>query len=250
MYRSGNVTREMLAHMEGVAWHEPRSATLMEIAGRLYRDHGWTADAQRCFQRVLKIDHGRTTAATELARTYAASGELAAAQRSLTLSGGDSAMLLGALAAEERNDTAGAIRQYESAIRGGERSGVAANNLAWLYAAQATNLDRALALAQQAVAVAPYDPRVLDTMGFVRLQRREYSEAVRTLKKGFDLARTPQQHHEPDQKLVAELRAHLQKLIAARGSRRKRRRWQGTDGARRCIVFSMPARPRRTKKSE
>ena len=34
------------------------------------------------------------------------------------------------------NDTAAAIRQYETAVRSGEKSGVAANNLAWLYAAQ------------------------------------------------------------------------------------------------------------------
>jgi tetratricopeptide (TPR) repeat protein len=209
VYRAGHVTRAMLAHMENVAWHEPRSATLMEIAGRLYRDHGWTADAERCFARVLELDRNRATAATELARTYASHGELAQAQRSLALTGGDSAALLAAFDAAQHNDTAAAIQQYESAVRSGEKSGVAANNLAWLYAAKGTNLDRALALAQQALAAAPFDPRVLDTVGYVRLQRREYSEAVRALKKGFDLARSPVVRRQPDQEVVAELRTHL-----------------------------------------
>ncbi|MBI2678735.1 MAG: tetratricopeptide repeat protein [Candidatus Koribacter versatilis] len=208
VYRAGHVTRPMLAHMEGIAWREPRSATLMEIAGRLYRDHGWTADAERCFRRVLELDRDRATAATELARAYADSGELQQAGRSLALAGGDSAALLAAFEAEQRNDVAAAIRQYEGAVHGGEKSGVAANNLAWLYAAKGMNLDRALALAQQALAMAPFDPRVLDTVGYVRLQRREYSEAVRALKKGFDLARSPLRRQANEQ-VVTELRSHL-----------------------------------------
>jgi cellulose synthase operon protein C len=209
VYRSGRVTRPMIRHMESVAGREPRSAVLMEIAARLYRDRGWNPDAERAFQQALAIDRQRSTAATELARTYAASGALPEAQRSLALSGGEPAILLRALEAEQRQDTPAAIRHYETAVRHGERSGIAANNLAWLYAQQRTNLDRALQLAEQAIALAPYNPRVLDTLGFVRLQRREYTEAVNTLKKAFELARLPQPRRGSDPQLVAELRSHL-----------------------------------------
>jgi uncharacterized protein HemY len=38
-----------------------------------------------------------------------------------------------------------------------------------------------LTLAQSAVKNTPSDPAVLDTMGFVYLQRREYSDAVKVL---------------------------------------------------------------------
>ncbi|HTK95266.1 MAG TPA: tetratricopeptide repeat protein [Terriglobales bacterium] len=209
VYRTGHVTRPMLAHMEDVAWRAPRSATLMEIAGRLYRDHGWTADAERCFRRALSIDDGRATAAAELAQTYAAHGALDEAAHSLALTGSDAALLLDAFQAEQRHDTPGAIRQYEDVVHRGDKTGVAANNLAWLYAQQGTNLDRALQLAQYALTLAPYNPRVLDTMGFVRMQRREYTEAVRSLKKALDMARAPLIRGAADPQLVAELRTHL-----------------------------------------
>jgi tetratricopeptide (TPR) repeat protein len=208
-YRTGHVTHAMLEHMESVAGHPPQSAALMEIAARLYRDHGWNADAERCFRRALEFDQGRTSAASELAQTYAAHGALDQAAQSLALSGSDAGLLLAAYDAEQRHDTATAIRQYETVVRHGEKSGIAANNLAWLYAEQNTNLDRALELAVHALSLSPSDPRVLDTIGFVHLQRREYSYAVAALKHAYDLARAPLLHQTPDPQLVAELRAHL-----------------------------------------
>lgn len=207
VYRTGRVTRAMIAHMEKVASRPPRSAALLEIAGRLYRDRGFRADAERALRAALALDRRRSDAAAELARTYAAAGDLRAAERTLALTGGGAALLLGAFDAQQRNDTAAAITQYETAVRRGERSGIAANNLAWLYAQQHTNLDRALSLAEQALTLAPSDPRVLDTMGFVRLQRREYTEAARILKRAWQLARSP--HRAADPALVAELRSHL-----------------------------------------
>ncbi|MGH9645631.1 MAG: hypothetical protein ACRD4E_02340, partial [Bryobacteraceae bacterium] len=70
---------------------------------------------------------------------------------------------------------------YERALREGDQSGVAANNVAWLYAEHNAQLDRALSLAQTAAHAAPNDPAVLDTLGFVHLRRREYSAAVQLL---------------------------------------------------------------------
>ena len=209
VYRLGRITRPMLAKMEHAAAAPPRSATLMEIAGRLYRDHGWNADAERCFRAALAMDGPHAIAATDLARTYVATGDLAQAESSLALSGADPAILLAAFDAQRRNDTAGAIRDYELVVRRGDISGVAANNLAWLYAEQRTNLDRALILGQQALDRLPYNPRVLDTIGYVRMQRREYSEAVKVFQKAFDLARSPQSQYRGDPQLVAEVRTHL-----------------------------------------
>ena len=209
VYRAGHITRPMLAKMERAAITPPRSVTLMEIAGRLYRDHGWNADAERCFRAALTMEGPHELAATDLARTYAATGDLAQAESSLALSGADPAILLAAFDAQRRNDTAGAIRDYEQVVRRGDTSGIAANNLAWLYAEQHTNLDRALTLAQDALNRLPYNPRVLDTIGFVRMQRREYSEAVKVFQKAFDLARSPQSQYRGDPQLVAEVRTHL-----------------------------------------
>jgi tetratricopeptide (TPR) repeat protein len=102
--------------------------------------------------------------------------------------GGASADLLTAVSAQKRNDMPAAIQHYEAAIHSGERTGVAANNLAWLYAERGGSLDRALDLAQQARDLSPSNAAFLDTLGYVHLRRREYSEALNTLKKAVELS--------------------------------------------------------------
>ena len=87
--------------------------------------------------------------------------------------------LLAGVKAERKHDLAAAVRNYEAAVHGGDSSGVSANNLAWIYARQGRELERALALARHARELAPEDPAVLDTLGVVHLARREYSSARR-----------------------------------------------------------------------
>ncbi|MGZ4826205.1 MAG: tetratricopeptide repeat protein [Terriglobales bacterium] len=205
VYRTGTITRPMLAKMEKIAAAEPASATLMEIAGRLYADRGWLDDAKRALQAALRIDPQRATAASALARLYAGNGELSAAADSASHTGGNSAALLAAVRAQEQNDTTAAIQNYERAIREGEHSGVAANNLAWLYVEQGTNLDRALQLAEMARSLAPDSPAVMDTVGVVRLRLRKYSEAISALESARKLAGT----HPADPELLAQIRRHL-----------------------------------------
>jgi len=61
------------------------------------------------------------------------------------------------------------------------------NNIAWIYATQAKNLDEALAMAQKAQEFAPNNGGVLDTLGFVHSQRGEYHKAEPILKKATQL---------------------------------------------------------------
>jgi tetratricopeptide (TPR) repeat protein len=177
----------------------------MEIAGRLFAENHWYADAERCLTAALKMDPQRTTAAGQLAQVFAATGDLNAAADSAAKTGGNSAALLAGVKAQERNDVSGAIENYERAVRGGEKTGVAANNLAWLYAQQGTNLQHALELAQTAQSLAPHDPAVLDTVGFVHLRLREYSDAIQALESAKRIAmRNPAQPQ-----LLAQIRQHL-----------------------------------------
>jgi tetratricopeptide (TPR) repeat protein len=205
VYQTGSVTRPMLAKMEKVATASPPSATLMEIVGRLYADRGWYEDAKRSLATALRMDPQRTTAAAALARTFAATGELGAAADSASLTGGRSAALLAGVRAQEQNDVASAIENYERAIREGEHSGVAANNLAWLYAEQGSNLDRALELAQAATSMSPGNPAVLDTVGVVQLKLRKYTEAIKAL----EAARRIAGEQASDPQLLTQIRRHL-----------------------------------------
>ena len=203
VYRSGAVTRPMLQKMEAIAAADKPSATLMEITGRLFADHRWMEDARRCLRRSLEIDPGRASAAAALANIQANAGEYSAARDSASHINNVSQLLTG-IRAEERQDLATAVSNYEAAVRAGDKTGVAANNLAWIYAQQGLNLDRALELANRAHDLAPNNAGVLDTIGFVRLRRREYTDAVATLEHARDMVLS-----QDDPATLKEIKRHL-----------------------------------------
>jgi tetratricopeptide (TPR) repeat protein len=191
VYRLGKVTREMIAQLDRLAAAPPRSSALMEIAGRLYGEHHLYADAARCLRESLEIDRQRTTAALALAENVLAESGNEALDKLAPLAtslGGSAGALLDAVQAQEHKQPEVAIAQYEAAIRRGEYTGVAANNLAWLYAEQRRNLDRALELARFAHDRDPKNAAIMDTLGFVHLARREYSQAVMVLQDAITLA--------------------------------------------------------------
>ncbi len=213
IYRRGRISRSMLYKLEEAGRKPPPSAALMEVAGRLYAEHGWYGDAQRCLKLALVMDPRRSTAADALAEVFAARGKVGAAIASANKLDGETTALLSGVSAQQHNRIDDAIAHYEAALRVGEHSGVAANNLAWLYAQQGTRLDRALQLAEKARAQAPENPAVLDTVGFVHLRRREYSEAINVLKDARDLA-----VQKPVSSQVAgEIRRHLSEAYLRAG---------------------------------
>jgi tetratricopeptide (TPR) repeat protein len=209
VYRQGKLTRAMLVRMETVADHEPRSATLMEIVGRLFADRGWRDDAVRSFRRALEIDPSRATAAAALARELAARGDIESAADAASHSGAQPAALVAAMRAHDRGDFHTAIHEYEVAVRHGEHTGIAANNLAWLYAHEGTELERALALARNARDLMPDSPAVLDTLGIVYLARREYSAGVDALEKARHLLKRLAPDDPQRRTLQLQIEQHL-----------------------------------------
>jgi Flp pilus assembly protein TadD len=87
-----------------------------------------------------------------------------------------------AMIAELSGDVAAAQRGYEQALQVDRRAGVAANNLAWLYAEHGGNLDVALQLAQTAVARMPDQPEARDTLGWIYHRKGLSDLAIRTLR--------------------------------------------------------------------
>jgi tetratricopeptide (TPR) repeat protein len=192
IYRAGKITRSMLASLEGIAEMPPASGALMEIAGRLYAEHGWLTDARRCYKRALQIDGERRSAANLLAELDMKEGNYSGALLSGAQAGGSESSLLRATDAERLHDFDTAIREYGKSVNQGDTTGIAANNLAWLLAERGGNMERALSLAQKAKSLSPGSPAVLDTLGFVRLKRREYSQAIDVLKAAERLAKEQQ----------------------------------------------------------
>ena len=77
-----------------------------------------------------------------------------------------------------------ARRQYEKVLQIDDHAVVAANNLAYIYARDGTNLDVALQLAQTAKSALPDVPEVNDTLGYVYVRKGLGSLAVPPLEAG------------------------------------------------------------------
>jgi Flp pilus assembly protein TadD len=81
-----------------------------------------------------------------------------------------------------QNRRADARRHFHRALELDARAAVAANNLAWDYAATGENLETALQLAQTAKAQLPDNGQVTDTLGWVYYKKNMSSLAVSTLR--------------------------------------------------------------------
>lgn len=117
------------------------------------------ADAIAQYQNVLKIKPESLTVQIQLAAAY-----------------------------KSARDYAHAIDAYQRALRLQPDSPVALNNLAYLYAQMGRNLNEALEMAQKVDKRVPHRPEVLDTLGFVHYQRKEYDEALKYLKRAKELS--------------------------------------------------------------
>jgi tetratricopeptide (TPR) repeat protein len=152
------------------------------------------------------MDPRRSSAAVQLAALETRKGDTEAATSSAAKASATSSLLLSAVEADGASNDPAAVRAYEEALKRGDSSGVAANNLAWIYARQGTNLDRALELAQRAREANPINPAVTDTLGYVLLKRHEYSMAVAALKRADDQLKA---RKSSDTELAAAIHAHL-----------------------------------------
>jgi tetratricopeptide (TPR) repeat protein len=157
------------------------------LAARTYASVGDLTAAERALKRALELNPNSLQAYDGLARVYAlqkrlpeASAEfdkLAARQPKAagpqTLAG----MLL-----ELQHKPDEAKTRYLRALEIDPNAGVAANNLAWLYANGDGNLDVALKLAQTAKAQIPSSHEVDDTLGWVYYKKGLSTLAIAAFK--------------------------------------------------------------------
>ncbi len=92
------------------------------------------------------------------------------------------ALMLTGVIYEQKGDIPKARDAYEKVLAIEPRAAAAANNLAWIYSEHGGDKDKALQLAQMAKEVAPDDPRVSDTLGWILYKRGIYQNALSLLK--------------------------------------------------------------------
>ncbi len=75
-------------------------------------------------------------------------------------------------------DVSSAVESYRKALKINPRYAVAANNLAYILSQNEEDQEQALELAQMAREVAPDDPRIADTLGWILYERGVYQQAL------------------------------------------------------------------------
>ena len=82
-------------------------------------------------------------------------------------------------------DRAGARRELEAALKLRAEDPVTLNNLGWLL--QEEDPNRSLSLVTQAANVAPRSPEIVDTLGWLKFQRRDHAGALPLLQRAHNL---------------------------------------------------------------
>ncbi|MBN2232269.1 MAG: PEP-CTERM system TPR-repeat protein PrsT [Deltaproteobacteria bacterium] len=88
---------------------------------------------------------------------------------------------------ERLGNQAEAVKYYESALLDDPNHIPALNNLAYLYAGNYSNREKALDLALRAYRSRPNEPAIIDTLGYILLQNERLPEARRLLEKAHGM---------------------------------------------------------------
>jgi tetratricopeptide (TPR) repeat protein len=179
--------------LELVAAH-PASAPLQQTLGEWYGARGRIAEARKAFEAAKASDWRFLRADVALAELDRRENHVDDARRRLVaILAADpadiSALLLSAQVETENGNTEGAIAAYRAILKAHSSHLVALNNLACALASE--HADEALALAQRAAAIAPSDPAVADTLGWIYYRKGIYSSAKVYLQRAASSAPTP-----------------------------------------------------------
>ncbi len=195
----------------------PEHAPFHVLVGRVALAGGDRAGARQGFERARQVDPELPSALVGLGQVALTEGDVESA-----------AELFDAAAQAAPDDPEPAHRAAQAFLLAGRNAEAekrldallkahpehasAANDLAWLLAEEGRDLDRALRLAQRAQRVLP-SPEVLDTVGWVHLQRGELDLAIEAFQQG--LAARPN---------FPTARYHLGVALARRGDEEAARR--------------------------
>jgi Flp pilus assembly protein TadD len=158
------------------------SAPTEALVGSVYLELGRLDEAKAAFDRAAALDPGGAAPLGGLGRLEVAQGRMPEAialfdQAAAAAPGSPTWRFEAArtrLATGDREAGEEALRELLVEF---PDFAPAANDLAWSLAERSDQLDQALQLSQRAARFAP-EPEVLDTLGFVRLQRGELDEAA------------------------------------------------------------------------
>ena len=171
----------------------PNVAWLHYLKGQVYGFEANGSAAEASLRRALEIDPNYLPAYSSLAALFINSKQEDRAieeyKKILAIRPDNATVytLIGMLE-DSRQNYDGAIENYKKALEQDPNSLIAANNLAWNYAAHGKgNLDEAVRLAQTVVQRNPNVAGFVDTLGWVYYKKNLYGASVEQLKKAVAL---------------------------------------------------------------
>jgi tetratricopeptide (TPR) repeat protein len=156
---------------------------LLSLAGKIYVDAGEMQAAEDVLKKSLQQSPESYSSYVQLGSLYASRQRVPEAinyfQSAVKLRPGDIASwtMLGMLN-EQRGDLHKAEQSYLKVLDIEPNAGVAANNLAWLYADHLNDMDKALELARRAKVALPNVANVSDTLGWIYSKRHLNEMAI------------------------------------------------------------------------
>jgi tetratricopeptide (TPR) repeat protein len=206
-----------IARVEAARAKRPDSPDVLALVARTYLRAGQPARAEEPLRRAITVDPRFQAGYMQLAQVYMQQKRLdeARAQFDAVVARDPkaiSARTMIGMILELQNKRPEARQWYEATLKVTEDAPVAANNLAYLYAEDGTNLDIALQLATSAKQRLPESAEVDDTLGWIYYKKNLGSLAVPSLE-----ASLKQRPNTP------EILYHLGLAYASVGDRAKAR---------------------------
>jgi tetratricopeptide (TPR) repeat protein len=164
----------------------PQSARLHQLLGRLHESRREPAQAEAAYVKAIELEPELVGPYVDLAGFYGKAGRF---EQGLTRAGealkvnpkNRQALMFAGMLSEGKGDLKGAMEAYERILADSPRFAPAANSLAYLLQETGGDKERALQLAQVAKEVAPDDPYISDTLGWILHQRGVHQRAVALL---------------------------------------------------------------------
>ena len=205
-----NKADEALALARQIQKDEPKSPIGFQIEGELLLGQKQVAPAVAAFEKAYAIN-GSTELLLKITQLMKQSGKEVDAQARLVKyhAANPNNQLVGIVVAENylaKRQFKQAIGSLEAITKVNPNNAVALNNLAWAY--QQENDARALATAEQAFKLAGQNPAVMDTLGWILVQKGETPRGTDLLRKAVAAA--------PD---AADVRYHLAAALAKAGDK-------------------------------
>src|SRR5438270_2193515 len=165
---------------------DPKSAPAYFIHGRSYVVEKNSAAAEAELRKAIELDPNLAAAYNLLVAIYVEANKLPEALKELETVLGKNpqyspALLTSGIIYERMGDFAKARDNYEKVLALNPNFTPALNNLAYIYSEKLNNLDRAGELARKAHELAPAEPSVQDTLGWVLYRQGKYQEAAELL---------------------------------------------------------------------